>query len=333
MAHFVAEGLQRARQAVEFVAGNAAQVDVLWLAAGTVLFLAAQAIRQRGWYHILLASYPDATGLRARDVVAAYFAGAGLNGVLPARAGDVVKLAWLHRRIDGSSYVTLAATLVPETAFETLCGVALVVWALARGFIPVPSTPGELPTADVTLYLEHPVLAALATAGVFAAAVAAFQWARRRSADLWHRLRRGLAIFASPGAFLARVASWQALGRGVRLASLACFLAAFALPVTASTALLVMAAQGGGRIVPIAPVSAGLRVAMLSYGLVEVTGEPVDPARVTAFTFGVGAVVFMVMLVISLVLLRRELHTGSPREALRRAKARMRPPPSKAPGR
>jgi Lysylphosphatidylglycerol synthase TM region len=222
MANFAAERLHRAGQAVELVAANAAQVSVRWLAAGTVLFVGAQAARQRGWYHIIRAAYPGATRLRTRDVVAAYFAGAGLNGFLPARGGDVVKLAWLHRRIEGSSYVTLAATLVPETAFETLCGVALVVWALGRGFIPVPSTPGEVWAPDVSLYLEHPVLATLGTVVALAAALVAFHWARRRSADLWQGLRRGLAIFASPCAFIVRVVSWQALGPGIRLASLAC---------------------------------------------------------------------------------------------------------------
>ena len=32
---------------------------------------------------------------------------------------------------------------------------------------------------------------------------------------------------------------------------------------------------------------------MLSYGFVEVTGRPVDIAAITAFTFGVGAVMAM----------------------------------------
>ena len=84
-----------------------------------------------------------------------------------------------------------------------------------------------------------------------------------------------------------------------------------------------MAAQGGGRIIPLAPVSAGLRIAMLSHGMVELTGQAIDPAAVTAFTFGVSAILFMVMLVISLTLAGRELQTLSPRTALRRARARL----------
>jgi len=51
---------------------------------------------------------------------------------------------------------------------------------------------------------------------------------------------------------------------------------------------VVMAAHGGGRIIPVAPASAGLRIAMLTYGFVAVTGDAVDIARITAFSFGAG---------------------------------------------
>jgi hypothetical protein len=56
---------------------------------------------------------------------------------------------------------------------------------------------------------------------------------------------------------------------------------AFALPVTVATVVLVMAARGGGRIIQIAHASAGLRIAMLTYGFVALTGEAVDIAELT----------------------------------------------------
>ena len=82
-----------------------------------------------------------------------------------------------------------------------------------------------------------------------------------------------------------------------------------------------MAAQGGGRIIPLAPASAGLRLAMLSYGFVEVTGQSVDIAAITAFTFGVGAMLLVAGLVVGVVALLAELGTWSPREALAAARA------------
>jgi hypothetical protein len=144
---------------------------------------------------------------------------------------------------------------------------------------------------------------------------------RRRAGDFVARLRRGLVILGTPRRFLTGVASWQALARVVRLLSLAAFMAAFALPVTPATVVLVMAAQGGGRIIPLAPASTGLRLAMLSYGFVEVTHQPVDIAEITAFTFGVGAVVLAAGLLISVAILAREFGTLSPRSAVRAARA------------
>lgn len=317
-------GLERARTAAELIFTAAARVKPGWVVAGVVLHLLAQIVRTRGWWNILRAAYPGCRRLRWRDVTAAYFAGAGLNGLLPARAGDIVKYAHLHRRVAGSRYATLVATSVPETTFETVCGAGLIGWMLVRGFVPAPIVAGEIPAPDVSWYITDPVPAVLGTTCVVAVAVVVLAYLRRRSAAVVRHLRQGLAVFRSPRCYVSGVVTWQALSRLIRLGSLGCFLAAFALPATVRTALLVMAAQGGGRIIPIAPVSAGLRIAMLSYGLVELTGQAIDPARVTAFTFGVSAIVFVVGLAISLTLVGRELQTRSPRIALHRARARLR---------
>jgi hypothetical protein len=319
----IGDSAERAVHAITLLVDDAVAVDPFLLLAGVLVHLASQVVRLRGWWNILRASFPGAGGPTPGDVRRAYFAGAGLNSVLPARAGDLVKLAFLHRSIPGSNYATLAATSIPETACETLFGIALVVWMLARGFLPVPATPGEVPAADVSLYIAHPILATALTALAIVAIVLTFRWLRRRFAGIVARLRQGLAIFASPRRFVTGVASWQLLGRIIRLGSLICFLAAFGLPATPGAAMLVMAAQGGGRIVPVAPVSAGLRIAILSYGLVEVTGQPVDAGAVSVFTFGLSAVFFLIGMAISLVLISRELGTANPRTAMRAARARL----------
>jgi uncharacterized membrane protein YbhN (UPF0104 family) len=318
MLHTLHDALRTATHAVGLIADRTAHVDPWWVAVGVVLYILAQVIRTRGWYTIIRAAYPAAHGLRARDVTRAYLAGSGVNAIVPARGGDLVKLAIVHRRIPGSSYATLAATFVPETLFETAVGIGLVIWALARGFLPVPTTTGEFPSLDVSLIIEHPVLC---TVGAVALGALVW-WLVRRMGG---RLRRGLAILRTPRRFLTGVASWQALARVVRLASLAAFMAAFELPVTPATVVLVMAAQGGGRIIPLGPASVGLRMAMLSYGFVEVTGHEVDIAAITAFTVGVGAVLALAGLVLAIVLLVREFETLSPREAVRRARERFAP--------
>jgi uncharacterized membrane protein YbhN (UPF0104 family) len=309
-----------ANHALELLLHRAASVNP-WLAAlGIVLYIVAQAVRPRGWHTIIKAAYPDADGLRPRNTMAAYLAGAGLNGIIPARGGDIVKLWLVHRRIPDARYPTLAATFLPETLFETLFGFGLVIWALSRGFLPVPTSSGELPHVDVTLIIEHPILSVAGALVLAAVTYGIYGLLRHRIADLTARLRQGVQILHQPRRFVFGVASWQALGRLIRLASLAAFMAAFHLPVTASTVVLVMAAQGGGRIIPLAPASAGLRLAMLSYGFVETTGHAVDIAAITAFTFGVGALLMLAGLVVGLVALGAELETWSPRAAVRAAR-------------
>jgi Lysylphosphatidylglycerol synthase TM region len=315
--HSVARGTSHA---IGLIVDRTAAVRPSLLVAGAVVYFVAQAVRTRGWFTILRAAFPEATNLRARDVTRAYLAGAGVNAVVPARGGDVVKLAMVHRRIEGSRYTTLAATFVPETLFETAVGCMLVAWALARGFLPVPNTGGEIPALDVSLLVRHPVLSSVAGLVV---GVVVYVLARRLRAPL----RQGLAVLGDPRTFVTGVASWQALARLIRLGSLALFMAAFHLPVTVDTAVLVMAAQGGGRIIPLAPASAGLRLAMLSYGFVEVTGHEVDIAAITAFTFGVGAVVGLVGLLLAAGILLREFGTLHPARAVAAARGRVVPAP------
>lgn len=312
--------LRAAAHAANLILRDSARVDPWLLALGTVLYVAGQAIRTRGWHTILQTTYPGGR-LRARDTCGAYLAGSGLNAVIPARGGDFVKLALVHRRLPGSNYATLAGTFVPETVFETLFGMALVAWALARGFLPVPTSTGEVPSVDVTLLISHPVESAVVAGAAVVLLLLIGRALHRTATAFVGRFREGLKIFGTPRRFVSGVASWQALGRLVRLGSLAAFMAAFELPVTLTTVVLVMAAQGGGRIIPLAPASAGLRLAMLSYGFVETTGEPVDIAQITAFTFGVGAVLMVTGLAIASGILWHELGTLNPRKALAAARA------------
>jgi len=307
--------------ALDLLVNATVGVNPWWLIVGVMLHVVHQVVRNRGWFHILRASYPEATELRARDAVAAFFAGSGLNAIIPARGGDVMKLYLVKRKIPEGRYSTLAATFVPEGLFESFCGVALVAYAFARGFLPIPTTRLELPQLDVTFVINHPILSSIVVAVVVTLVVLLYRWLKRTATRVIDRIRQGLVILRTPRAYLTGVVSWQALGRLIRLGSLAAFMAAFALPVTLESVILVMAAQGGGRIIPVAPVSAGLRLAMLSYGLVEVTHQQIDIARITAFSFGVSFVLLIVSVVIALAIIGKMLGTINPRHAIRKVRA------------
>jgi uncharacterized membrane protein YbhN (UPF0104 family) len=310
-----------AGHAAQQIAHDAASIHWGWLVVGVALNFVMQGVRTRAWFNCVRAAYPDDRRLRTRDVASAYFAGAGLNGIIPARGGDVVKLCFLRRRIQGSRYATLAGTFIPETAIETALGIGLVVWAFARGFLPVPASPAELPELDVSLFVRHPVLCSAVTLAALGLTVIAVRRLRGVVRRVIPRIRQGMAIFARPRDFLVGVATWQLLARLIRLGSLACLMVAFGIPVTFASVVLVMAAQGSGRVIPIAPASAGLRLAMLSYGLIEVTNRAIDIERITVFSFGVAFALLIAGVTTSLVLIAREFGTLSPQRALAVARA------------
>lgn len=321
MIHRIESLFEAAQQAIRLVLDRAVSINPWWLVVGVVLYEVAQAVRTRGWFNIIRAAYPEETRLRARDVTGAMLAGVGLNALLPARGGDFLKLFMVRRKARTLRYPTLIASFIPETLFESVCGALLVVWALAHGFLPVPVGPGDLPEVDVSLIMSHPLLSILGALLICAAAAVLVRWLRARARGLGQRLRQGFAILRSPRAFVCGVASWQGLGRVIRLAGLACFMAAVGLPVTFNTALLAMASQSAGRVIPIAPASAGIRVAMLSYGFAEITDKPVDVASVTGFWLALGAAHLVVSVVVSLAIIGIAFGTFSPRRALRLALA------------
>jgi hypothetical protein len=132
------------------LADASGRFDVQLLGAGLVLHLLADLVRNNGWFTVLRAARPDDVGLRRRDVQAAAFGGRGINALLPARAGDAVKIALLRRRAPDAQIATLAATLIPETLFELCVGLALLTCALSTGYLPVDAVADALAYAAIT---------------------------------------------------------------------------------------------------------------------------------------------------------------------------------------
>lgn len=308
--------LHSAQQALSLIADRAVDLNPWWLLVGAVIYELSQLIRTRGWFNILRAAYPDADNLRGRDVAGAYLAGAGVNSIIPARGGDFLKLFLIHKRMPSAKYSTLLATFGPETLPEIALSAGLVVWALTHGFLPVPVSTTDLPEFDVSFVITHPLITAggAAVAGVLLLVLK--RWLGPRARGLGARLKQGCAIMATPRKFIVGVGGPQALSRLVRLAAMVCFMRAVGLPVTVDTAILVMAAQSAGRIIPFAPASVGLRVAMLAYGFPALTDQPVDIASITSFWFTAGAVHLVGGLLISIGVLAHTFGTVSPRKAL-----------------
>jgi hypothetical protein len=249
-------------RAISAFAGAVAGAAPGWLALGVALHLANQVLRGRGWYvlvRVACAGDPDA---RPRDAIAAWVAGAGAGGVASARGGDAVRVLLLARRAPRAGCPLLTGTLVAEGAGELAVGVVVLAAALVLGVGPELSA--------------SPAMAASALGAsllVLVAITVAMRLPRLRGVLVG--VGRGCAALRAPGTYGRRVLPWQLGSRACRLAALACFLAAFPLPVTLAAVLLVAFAQGSGRLLPFAPASVGAGVAMLAASFATVTGNAV----------------------------------------------------------
>jgi uncharacterized membrane protein YbhN (UPF0104 family) len=266
-----------------------------WLLLGVMLHLANQVARGRGWYALL---HQACDGVRRRDAIAAWVAGAAAGGVTFARGGDALRILMLARRAPGAKPAVVTGTLVAESAGELASGAACLALAVALGAGP------HVPRVWIV------AVAAIAVLGA-AAAVTARIVRRRREGPAGRVLgvlaRVGCGCTAlPPGAFARRVVPWQMLSRACRLGALACFLAAFGLPATPAAVLLVVFAQGGGRLVPFAPASVGAGAAVLAASFGPVTGAAVPAADVAAFFLGTSAVLTIVCTAVATVILLRD---------------------------
>jgi hypothetical protein len=253
-----------------------------WLALGVALHLVNQVARGRGWYAVVRTACGEQPPPRRRDVIAAWVAGAGAGGVVSARGGDAVRVLLLARRMPGSGRrAVLAGTIVAETAGETALGAAVLAIALAFGVGP------QLGPTTSTVVLVAGILLALA-----ALVLLGRRWPRLRR--FLTRVATGCAALRSPRAYARHVLPWQLASRGLRFASLACFLAAFGLPTTLVAVLLVTFAQCGGRLVPFSPAAVGAGAAILAACFEPVTGTAVPASQVAAFFVGTSTVLTVV---------------------------------------
>ena len=252
-----------------------------WLMLGVALHLANQVARGRGWYALVRAASGCQGELRRRDAIAAWVAGAGAGGLVSARGGDAVRVLLLRRRMSETGCPLLAGTLVAEGVGEIAVGALLLAVALAVGVGP------QLGVSTTTL---------AAVAAVAAVLLLVLALARRspRVRRIAAGVGRGCAPLRAPRAYVRDVLPWQLASRALRLGSLACFLAAFGVPVSLAAVLLVAFAQGGGRLVPFAPASVGASVAMLAASFGPVTGAAVSPERLAAFFVGTSTVLTVV---------------------------------------
>ena len=252
----------------------------LMLAIGCHLL--KMACTSRAWRNVLSAAYPDER-VPWRSIYAAYLAGVGINAIIPARAGDAVRIVLAHRAIPGSTYTTVVSSTLVLSFFDMLAASLLLAWALSLGQLPGLDVLSRLESFDFAWILSRPMLLDLSLAAVIVALGVLAFWIAGHVANFRERVTQAFAVLRPPTRYLRRVVPWQAADWGLRLCTIWFLLDAFGIPQSLENAGLVQVSQSVATLFPITPGGLGTEQAFLLYVL-----SGVAPASVL-LAFSVGA--------------------------------------------
>lgn len=251
-------------------------IDPRWALLALVFQLSNLVCRAFAWRNVLGAAYPDAD-LPAYRVGLAYAVGCALNGYLPARGGEAVKVAMVRMQVPQTSFVTVASSSSVVVVFDSVVGVSLLTIGWATGTLPAPPAP----PAFVGAALHAPlVVGGLVLAGaLLIRALGRRLGPRLRGA--WGQARQGLTVLGTPGRYVRTVLTVQSMAWCCRIGVVACLLAAFGIHASLPLAALVVVVGGMSTLVPV-PGGAGSQQALAVFVLSAVA------ATSTALTFSVG---------------------------------------------
>ena len=256
--------------------------DIGWFSMAVALgfYLAHLLARSRAWQNVLRAAYPDRKVPFAR-IASAYLVGAGMNSVIPVRAGDAVKIFLAKRSIRRSTYPTVVSSFFVGSVFDTTAGILVFLYALTQGLLPKPPELPDLPAFDIAFWAQHPSLLLFTITVLGIAIVIAFALLARRVEAFWDRVKQGAVVLTDPRRYLQTVASWQGMGWVLRFVSYWFFLEAFHIGGSFQNVLLVMSVQTVATILPLTPGGAGAQQALLVATLV-------GPGPIAVLTYSVG---------------------------------------------
>jgi uncharacterized membrane protein YbhN (UPF0104 family) len=247
--------------------------------------LAMQLTRSWAWRNVLRASYPK-RHIPFLPLAAAYLAGAGINAIVPAHAGDVTKVFLVKRQIPGSSYPAVTSSFLVQTVFDTTVGILVLFYAISQGLLPpLPRIP-DLPAFEISFWANHPKTLAITVGVLLIALIVGVIYLGHHVRRFWARVRQGLVILTQPRRYFREVAAWQGIGWLLRFAAFWFFLEAFGIGGSIGNVMLVMSVQAIANIVPFTPGGAGAQQALL---VATLTG----PTRAAVLSFSVGTQIAM----------------------------------------
>ena len=302
-------------------------VEPLPLLLAVLAQLAKLACTSMAWRNVLAAAYPDRDVPR-RKVLAAYFAGVGVNAIVPLRAGDAVRIVLAHRAVKDSTYTTVVSSTLVLSIFDIAAASALLVWAaLTVEALPSPAELPELPSFDFSWLLDHPLAADLLIAAVALAAVVLGIWIHGHVVDFWGRVQQAFTVVRQPIRYLRTVAFWQACDWGLRLVAVWFMLDAFDIPQTFENVLLVQVSASIATLLPLTPAGIGTEQAFLIY----VFDGTVASSKLLAFSVGMRVTLLATNVVAGFAAVALTLRTFRYRKALQLSASPEEEPPQDGP--
>jgi uncharacterized membrane protein YbhN (UPF0104 family) len=261
--------------------------EIEWTTFGIALLclLAMQLARAWAWRNVLRAAYPQKP-IPYRPLAAAYLAGAGINAIIPAHAGDATKVFLVKRQIPDSSYPAVTSSFLVQTIFDTSVGILVLFYAITQGLLPpLPQIP-KLPAFEISFWVENPKVLAITVAVLLLAIGIGIYLLAHRVRRFWARVRQGLVILREPRRYMREVFAWQGVGWLFRFGAFWFFLEAFGIGGSVGNVMLVMSVQAIANVVPLTPGGAGAQQALL---VATLTG----PSRTAVLSFSVGTQIAM----------------------------------------
>ena len=301
--------------AVELFFDRLASVHWWPVAIAVCLHLIKLACVGRSWRNIVAAAYPDSE-VRYRDILGSYAAGVGVNAIVPARAGDVLKLYLAKHRVEGSTYTTLTMTLVVQTIFDLVIATTLFVWALSLGVLPSRDALPDLGAFDFSWFFRNPHLPEIVAGLLLIAVPAAIVWSARHIEAFRRRAAQGFSALRQPRYYFGHVVPWQAADWFLRLCTLFFLLRAFGIDATPENAFLAQVTHSLSTIFPFSPSGAGTEQALIVFVL---DGEA-PTSTLLAFSVGGKIIIALTNVAAGIIAIAVMLRTFRIHHAVSRAR-------------
>jgi uncharacterized membrane protein YbhN (UPF0104 family) len=281
-------------------------VDPRFLAAAIAFQLLIVVFRSLAWRNVLVAAHPG-TRVPVFGIGCSYAAGAALNGLLPARGGELAKIGFARAQVSGSTVPTVAATLSVATIFDAVLGSLLVVLLWSLGALPALPTPA--------LHVGSLPLALGSAAVVMLGVAAAFGLRSTRLRRIGRDVLRGFAVLRTPQRYLVSVVPLQLAAWACRIGVVVSVLAACGVHASLETGVLLVLVGGLSTAVPV-PGGAGAQQVLSTYAL----QGTLSAAGAISFSLGMQATVTLINTTVGLLATMLLFRTLRPLAALRAAR-------------